>query len=43
MLLFGLAGVIAAGLAGWAVARNGLRPGAPAHPGRRGDRPHRAS
>jgi two-component system sensor histidine kinase MprB len=25
-LLFGLAGVIAAGLAGWAVARNGLRP-----------------
>ncbi len=26
MLLFGLAGVIAAGLAGWAVARNGLRP-----------------
>ncbi len=26
MLLFGLAGVVAAGLAGWAVARNGLRP-----------------
>ncbi len=26
MLLFGLAGVIAAGVAGWAVARNGLRP-----------------
>ncbi len=26
MLLFGLAGVIGAGLAGWAVARNGLRP-----------------
>jgi two-component system, OmpR family, sensor histidine kinase MprB len=26
MLLFGLAGMIAAGLAGWAVARNGLRP-----------------
>ena len=26
MLLFGLAGSIAAGLAGWAVARNGLRP-----------------
>jgi two-component system, OmpR family, sensor histidine kinase MprB len=26
MLLFGLAGVIAAGIAGWAVARNGLRP-----------------
>jgi len=26
MLLFGGAGVIAAGLAGWAVARNGLRP-----------------
>ncbi|MGD9960022.1 sensor histidine kinase [Nocardioides sp.] len=26
MLLFGLVGVIAAGLAGWAVARNGLRP-----------------
>ncbi len=26
MALFGLAGVIAAGLAGWAVARNGLRP-----------------
>ncbi len=26
MLLFGLAGVIAAGAAGWAVARNGLRP-----------------
>ena len=26
MLLFGLAGVIVAGLAGWAVARNGLRP-----------------
>ena len=26
MLLFGLAGVIAAGMAGWAVARNGLRP-----------------
>ena len=25
-LLFGLAGMIAAGLAGWAVARNGLRP-----------------
>ena len=25
-LLFGLAGVIVAGLAGWAVARNGLRP-----------------
>ncbi len=26
MLIFGLAGVIAAGMAGWAVARNGLRP-----------------
>jgi len=26
MFLFGLAGVIAAGVAGWAVARNGLRP-----------------
>lgn len=26
MLLFGVAGVIAAGMAGWAVARNGLRP-----------------
>src|SRR5437868_15027583 len=26
MLLFGLAGVIGAGLTGWAVARNGLRP-----------------
>lgn len=26
MLVFGLAGVIAAALAGWAVARNGLRP-----------------
>jgi len=26
MLLFGLAGVIAASMAGWAVARNGLRP-----------------
>jgi len=26
MLLFGAAGVLAAGLAGWAVARNGLRP-----------------
>jgi two-component system, OmpR family, sensor histidine kinase MprB len=26
MLLFGLAGIIAAGLAGWAVAANGLRP-----------------
>ena len=26
MLLFGLAGVIAAGMAGWGVARNGLRP-----------------
>jgi two-component system sensor histidine kinase MprB len=26
MVLFGLAGVIAAGMAGWAVARNGLRP-----------------
>lgn len=26
MLFFGLAGMIAAGLAGWAVARNGLRP-----------------
>jgi two-component system, OmpR family, sensor histidine kinase MprB len=26
MLIFGLAGVIAAALAGWAVARNGLRP-----------------
>ncbi len=26
MLAFGLAGVIAAGVAGWAVARNGLRP-----------------
>ena len=26
MLLFGVAGVVAAGLAGWAVARNGLRP-----------------
>ncbi|MCW2845416.1 MAG: histidine kinase [Nocardioides sp.] len=26
MLLFGLAGVIAAAMAGWAVARNGLRP-----------------
>jgi two-component system sensor histidine kinase MprB len=26
MLLFGLAGVVAAGMAGWAVARNGLRP-----------------
>jgi two-component system, OmpR family, sensor histidine kinase MprB len=26
MLLFGLAGVIGAGAAGWAVARNGLRP-----------------
>ncbi|CUR54861.1 ATP-binding region, ATPase domain protein [metagenome] len=26
MLLFGLVGMIAAGLAGWAVARNGLRP-----------------
>jgi two-component system sensor histidine kinase MprB len=26
MFLFGLAGVIAAGMAGWAVARNGLRP-----------------
>ncbi|GAA4749461.1 HAMP domain-containing sensor histidine kinase [Nocardioides endophyticus] len=26
MLLFGLAGVIGAGLAGWGVARNGLRP-----------------
>ena len=25
-LLFGIAGMIAAGLAGWAVARNGLRP-----------------
>jgi two-component system sensor histidine kinase MprB len=26
MALFGIAGVIAAGMAGWAVARNGLRP-----------------
>jgi two-component system sensor histidine kinase MprB len=26
MLLFGLAGMISSGLAGWAVARNGLRP-----------------
>ena len=26
MLIFGAAGVLAAGLAGWAVARNGLRP-----------------
>ena len=26
MLLFGVAGMITAGLAGWAVARNGLRP-----------------
>ena len=26
MLFFGLAGIISAGLAGWAVARNGLRP-----------------
>ena len=26
MLLFGVAGVVAAGAAGWAVARNGLRP-----------------
>jgi two-component system sensor histidine kinase MprB len=26
MLLFGIAGMIVAGLAGWAVARNGLRP-----------------
>jgi two-component system, OmpR family, sensor histidine kinase MprB len=26
MFLFGLAGVIASGMAGWAVARNGLRP-----------------
>jgi two-component system sensor histidine kinase MprB len=26
MLLFGIAGMIAAGLAGWGVARNGLRP-----------------
>jgi two-component system sensor histidine kinase MprB len=26
MLLFGAAGVVAAGMAGWAVARNGLRP-----------------
>ena len=26
MLLFGLAGVIAPAMAGWAVARNGLRP-----------------
>ena len=26
MFLFGLAGIIAAGMAGWAVARNGLRP-----------------
>ena len=26
MLLFGMAGVIAAGVAGWGVARNGLRP-----------------
>ncbi|HEU5037573.1 MAG TPA: HAMP domain-containing sensor histidine kinase [Nocardioides sp.] len=26
MLLFGLAGAIASGMAGWAVARNGLRP-----------------
>lgn len=26
MLLFGLAGVVAAGMAGWGVARNGLRP-----------------
>lgn len=26
MLLFGIAGVIAAGVAGWGVARNGLRP-----------------
>ncbi len=26
MLLFGLAGIIAAAMAGWAVARNGLRP-----------------
>lgn len=26
MLVFGLAGVIAAGMAGWGVARNGLRP-----------------
>jgi two-component system sensor histidine kinase MprB len=26
MLLFGIAGVVAAGLAGWTVARNGLRP-----------------
>ncbi|WP_395690177.1 sensor histidine kinase [Nocardioides sp.] len=26
MLLFGLAGIIAAGMAGWGVARNGLRP-----------------
>jgi two-component system, OmpR family, sensor histidine kinase MprB len=26
MLLFGMAGVIAAGVAGWTVARNGLRP-----------------
>ncbi len=26
MLLFGVAGVIAAGVAGWGVARSGLRP-----------------
>ncbi|MCB0895630.1 MAG: HAMP domain-containing histidine kinase [Nocardioides sp.] len=26
MLLFGIAGIIAAGMAGWGVARNGLRP-----------------
>ena len=41
MLIFGLAGVIAAALAGWGVARNGLRPVRRLTARRRGHRPHR--
>ncbi len=41
MLLFGLAGVIGAAFAGWAVARNGLRPVRRLTRQRRGDHAHR--
>ena len=43
LFLGGVVGVIAAALAGWAVARNGLRPVRSAQRRRRGDRPHRGA
>ena len=41
LTLFGLLGVVGAGVAGWAVARNGLRPVRRLTDGRREHRPHR--